>query len=238
MSQTFVLVHGAWHGAWCWEAVAGILRARGHRVTTPVQIGVGERAGELRKGLTLADFIADVVGHLRAEDLSDAVLVGHSFAGSSLSGAAEAVPDRISRLIYLDALVISDGQTPFDGLPPEVIAKRRDLAVKTSGGLSLPPPSPDKFGVMDPAQQDWLRGKLTPHPLATFESAIKLQGPPGADLPRCYLTCTDPIYPNLVRSRERVAAWGWPMAEIRTGHDAMVSAPQALADKLLELTSS
>ena len=99
MSKTFVLLHGAWHGGWCWRFVADILRARGHLVTTPTQTGLGERRHLISDRITLQTFIDDLVNHMLAEDLSDAIVVGHSFGGNALSGAAEAIPERIRELV-------------------------------------------------------------------------------------------------------------------------------------------
>jgi len=110
-SRTFVLVHGMWHGGWCWSRVAEALRARGHRVTTPTQTGLGERKHLLSASITLDTFVADVVNHLEWEDLSEVVLVGHSFGGAPISGAADGAPERIAKLIYLDAAIMEDGET-------------------------------------------------------------------------------------------------------------------------------
>lgn len=88
-TKTYVLVHGAWHGGWCWRDVAAALGADGHRVTTPTQTGVGERAHLLSKDITVETFVTDIVSHIEAEDLSDAILVGHSFGGVSITGAAD-----------------------------------------------------------------------------------------------------------------------------------------------------
>ena len=97
MSKTFVLLHGAWHGGWCWRFVADILRARGHEVTTPTQTGLGERRHLISAEITLQTFIDDLVNHVLAEDLNDVILVGHSFGGNAVSGAAEAIPESVCR---------------------------------------------------------------------------------------------------------------------------------------------
>jgi len=230
--KTFVLLHGAWHGGWCWERVAEPLRARGHRVTTPTQTGLGERSHLMSPDIDLEVFTADLVNHLLWEDLTDAILVGHSFGGNAISGAAEQVPERIARLIYLDALVPESGRSPFDELPPDVVAERIRQAQETSGGLSIPPPPAEAFGVTDPDDVDWLESFLTPHPLRCFMSAQTFRGEPGNGLPAQYILCNDPIYGPLEGARTRARSLGWPIAEISTGHNAMVTAPQALIDIL------
>ena len=232
MPKTFVLLHGAWHGGWCWERVAGPLRARGHRVTTPTQTGLGERAHLISDGITLETFTDDLVNHMLYEDLTDAVLVGHSFGGNALSGAAERVPDRIAELVYLDSTIVAPGERPFDMMAPEVVADRRRLAAESSGGVSIPCPPASAFGVLGPDDARWLEARLTPHPISTMESVTPIQGPPGGNLPKRYIVCTDPIYHALQMVRDRVASMGWPVDEIATGHNAMVTAPDALVDLL------
>ena len=232
MPKTFVLLHGAFHGGWCWERVATRLRARGHRVTTPTQTGLGERRHLMSREITLGTFIDDLVNHLHYEDLTGVVLVGHSFGGNAVSGAAERVPWRISELVYLDSMVIEGGMTPFDGLPPERVAERTRRAEETSGGLSIPPPPAAAFGVPDPEDAAWLEARMTPHPLSTYRSPLPIQGPPGNGLPCRYVACTDPLYHPLEAARRRVARAGWRVDEIVTGHDAMVTAPEALLEML------
>ncbi len=232
---TFVLVHGAWHGGWCWVRVADILRREGHRVFTPTCTGLGERAHLLSEHITLDTFVRDVAGVIAAEELTEVVLVGHSFGGLAISGVAEAMPERLRHLVYLDALIVQPGRAPFDGLRPEVVAARR-AAAAPSGSLSLPPPSAAAFGVLDPADAAWVTRRLTPHPLSTYESPLPIRGPVGNGLPRTYVDCTTPSYATLDGVKDWVRGqpgWGW--REMATGHDAMVSAPDALARLLVEL---
>ncbi|GJE02673.1 alpha/beta fold hydrolase [Methylobacterium isbiliense] len=233
---TFVLVHGAWHGGWCWRRVADRLRAGGHRVFAPTCTGLGERAHLLARGITLATFVRDIAGVIEAEELADVVLVGHSFGGLAISGVADLMPEAIRHLVYLDALLVEPGRAPFDVLPPEVVADRRRAAEETSGSVSLPVPPPAAFGVFDPQDAAWLARRLTPHPLGTYESPLALASPVGNGLPRTYVACAAPAYPAL----DGVKAWvrrqeGWGWREIETGHDAMVSAPDAVVALLLDL---
>src|SRR5260221_1599406 len=137
-AQTFVLVHGAWHGGWCWSRVADRLRAAGHEVFTPTQTGLGERKHLLSKDITLDTFTGDIVNVIEVEELSSVVLVGHSFGGLAISGVADAMPDRIRHLVYLDSLMAEGGRSPFYSLPPDVVAARRRTAEETSGGARPP----------------------------------------------------------------------------------------------------
>ncbi|MEX2520920.1 MAG: alpha/beta fold hydrolase, partial [Paracoccaceae bacterium] len=224
----FVLLHGAWHGGWCWARTAAILRDRGHQVTTPTQTGLGERAHLLGPNITLTTFGEDLRLHLEYEDLNEVILVGHSFGGSAVSYAAERAGARIARLVYLDATLVFGGETPLQGNPPDVVAFRRRMAADSPGGLTLPPPPAAEMGVTDPADAAWLQAKMTPHPFRTFETKLEIAGPPGAGKPARYITCADPLYAPLATSRTRARALGWPMPELATGHDAMITAPAAL----------
>ena len=233
---TFVLVHGAWHGGWCWIRVADRLRAQGHRVLSPTCTGLGERAHLMSRAITLDTFVQDVAGVIAAEELTDVVLVGHSFGGLAISGVAEAMPERLRHLVYLDALIVEPGRSPFDGLSPEVVAASRRAAAESSGGVSLPPPPAAAFGVLDPADAAWLERRMTPHPLGTYESPLPIRGLVGNGLPRTYVDCTTPSYATLDRVKDWVRGQpGWNWRDLATGHDAMVSAPGPLADLLVEL---
>jgi pimeloyl-ACP methyl ester carboxylesterase len=237
-AQTFVLVHGAWHGGWCWSRVADRLRAGGHQVFTPTQTGLGERKHLLSKDITLDTFTRDIVNVIEAEELSNVVLVGHSFGGLAISGVAGTMPERLRHLVYLDSLMVEGGKRPFDSLPPDVVAARMKAADETSGGLSLPAPPPSAFGVSDAKDTDWVKRRLTPHPLGTYTSTLNIKGPVGNNLPRTYIHCTNPSYAALQASRDWVKAQqGWRWADISTGHDAMVMAPEELTKMLIGVTS-
>jgi pimeloyl-ACP methyl ester carboxylesterase len=233
-TKAYVLLHGAFHGGWCWRDTAAALRAAGHRVTTPTQTGLGERRHLLSAQITLDTFVADLVEHLEAEEIEDAVLVGHSFGGLAVSGAADRVPGRIRHLVYLDSLILEGGQAPFDVLPAEVVAARRALAREHGAGIAIPAPPPSAFGVPeDHPLAGWVARRLTPHPLGAYETPLRLAHPVGNGRPRTYIACTSPPYAPLARVWDRVRGRpGWARQEIATGHDAMVTAPDALARML------
>jgi pimeloyl-ACP methyl ester carboxylesterase len=236
--QTFVLVHGAWHGGWCWSRVADRLRAAGHQAFTPTQTGLGERKHLLSKDITLDTFAKDITNVIEAEELNKIVLVGHSFGGLAISGVADAMPERIRHLVYLDSLMVEGGKSPFDSLPADVVAARRKAAEESSGGLSLPNPPPSAFGVSDATDTEWVKRRLTPHPLGTYTSKQNIKGPVGNNLPRTYIHCTNPSYSALQASRDWVRSQsGWRWAEIATGHDAMVTAPDELTRMLIGVSS-
>ncbi len=232
--MNFVLVHGAWHGGWCWRDVARTLRAAGHEVFTPTMTGLGERAHLLNAAVDLSTCIEDVCSLIRNEELSDVVLVGHSFAGPVISGVADRMPQALRQLIFLDALIVQHGQCALDVLPPAVREERsRTLDAE---GLRMAIPEPVKFGITDPAQAAWLRRRLTPHPLKAYSQPLQLSAPIGNGLACTYIAATDPWYGAGQASRDWVKAqadWGW--REIAAGHDAMVSQPQLLARMLQEI---
>jgi pimeloyl-ACP methyl ester carboxylesterase len=234
--MNFLLVHGAFHGGWCWSRVAALLRRAGHDVFTPTQTGLGERRHLLSKQITLDTFIDDVCGVIEAEELSDVVLVGHSFGGITITGVADRMPELIRHLVYLDSRIIEHGQSMIDVDGARSLAWRR-IAEQTHGGISIPTPPATYFGVSDPADLAWIERRLTPHPLGTFTSKLRLANPVvGNGRPCTYVACTDPIYPPLEICRDWARGrpgWGW--TEIATGHDAMVSAPDLVARLLAEV---
>lgn len=234
IGKTYVLLHGAWHGAWCWRLVADALRAAGHRVFTPTQTGLGDRKHLLSSDITLDVFVDDLLNVLEAEELEDVVLVGHSFGGNAISGAADRVPKRIRHLVYLDSLVIQGGQSPFGILPDSVVAARRREVAEAGGGIAIPVPPTSAFGIPEGhALEGWVRRRLTPHPAATYESTLRLANPVGNGLPRTYIACTAPLYAPLEATRQWVRGQpGWEWRTIATGHDAMVTAPEELARML------
>ncbi len=227
--QTFVLVHGAWHGGWCWRDVADLLRARGHRVFAPTLTGLGERRHLLGPDNSLSTFVADMAGVIEAEELEDIVLVGHSHGGAVISGVADAMPERIRALVYLDATILKNGESAFGVLPAEVVAERR-RKVAEAGGIAMPVPEVTAFGVpVDHPRADWVRRRLTPHPVGSYESPLALSHPVGNGVPCTYISCTDPLYLPMEPARAYARQAGWTFIEMPTGHDAMVLEPEALA---------
>ncbi|HJQ57871.1 MAG TPA: alpha/beta fold hydrolase [Vineibacter sp.] len=221
-SRRFVLVHGAWHGAWCWQRVVPLLQARGHIAEAPTLAGLGERSAELSDSITLDTHVSDVVDLIYARELRDVVLVGHSYAGAVISGVADRVPDRLRRLVFLDAIIIESGQSV--GLPAGRDPRRP---------AAIPPPPASAFGIADPADLAWVQRNLTPHPAGTFEPPLILQHPLGNGVPAVYVACTRPAaMAHAAYQRMALSQRGWQFVELAAGHDAMVTAPGALSDLL------
>jgi pimeloyl-ACP methyl ester carboxylesterase len=236
-TATFVLVHGGWHGGWCWRHVAPLLRVAGHAVYAPTLTGLGERAHLLDPAVDLDTHVRDVVEFLEGENLREVILVGHSYGGMVIAGAADLTAARLAHLVFLDAFVPEAGQSLFDLLRPE----RRDLyrqgAREHGEGWRVPPPPPQALGITDEAEAQRLAAMLTPQPLRTFEQPVRLTDTAAAVLSRSYVHCTTgPLAPSFAPFANRTrAAPGWSYHELATGHDAMLTTPGELARVLLGL---
>ena len=237
---TFVLVHGAFHGGWCWRAVAAALRDAGHSVFTPTLTGLGERRHLMSANLTIDTFVADIANLIEAEDLSEVRLVGHSFGGAIISGVADRMPHRLSRLVYLDAVTPLAGKSLFEMMPErEHSARMAALAQLPDGQMQVPPPTAKHFGVDNADQAAWVERRLTPHPTGGYTSPVVLHNPIANGVPAAYIRCTAPVFPiNDPCAAFAASQPDWQYREIATGHDAMISAPEELALLLIGLEGS
>jgi pimeloyl-ACP methyl ester carboxylesterase len=236
---TFVLVHGAWHGGWCWRHVAARLRAAGHEVHAPTLTGLGERAHLLSPEVGLDTHVRDVLGLLEYEDLRHAVLVGHSYGGIVITAVAERAAARLSHLLYLDAFVPEDGQAQADLVGPAVVARYREAAQRDGGGYAVPPLPLDAFGLLAPEDRTWAASRVGPHPLRTQLEPVRLGDPAAAALPRTYVYCNAPASGPFEQFAARFRTHpAWRYHELATRHDAMITAPGPLTELLLAVASS
>jgi pimeloyl-ACP methyl ester carboxylesterase len=234
--STFLLVHGAWHGGWCWRRVATHLRAAGHEVLTPTLTGLSDRAHLLSPQVGLDTHTEDVVRLLDVHTGEDIVLVGHSYAGQLVTAAADRRPGLVKRRVYLDAFVGSDGEAAADLLPENVAHHWRESAEGPGFGWLVPVRSLAVLGVTDSTDVDWLTPRLTPHPWRTYTDPLRLSGE-GESVPAAFIECVD--WMRVFRAQaDRARERGWPVRELATGHEAMVTAPEELAKLLLELATS
>jgi pimeloyl-ACP methyl ester carboxylesterase len=229
---TYVLVHGAWGGGWKFARVAERLRKRGHIVFTPTLTGAGERSHLLRGDINLTTHVTDVLNVIRYEDLSDVVLLGHSYGGMVITQAADAIADRIAALVYLDAFVPEDGQSLFDLNIPANTQMFLERAGGNGGLLIPPPPAKAYFNVNDndAARVDAL---AAPQPIGTMIEKVKLTGAyrnvkrniyvHGAVLPR-----ESPFK----RFYEAAKTKGWDAHALPCGHDIMLDRPDELTEIL------
>ena len=232
MAHTFVLVHGAWHGGWCWSKVASTLRGRGHTVVTPTQTGLGERSHLLRPGIDLATHVADIVSVLRWERLSDVVLCGHSYGGFVISGVAEEMPALIRSIVFFDAFLPGNGDTIQKVTGPAVQDAVR--AALQRGALGVPPRSAEAFGVNE-ADRKWVDDLCVPQPIGTFTSPIALSGARERVAHKTYIRAKG--YHNPSFDRAFAAAQSdpsWHCHHLPCGHDVMVDMPDRLTELLLQ----
>lgn len=228
---TFVLVHGAWHGSWCWKRVRKRLQERGHDVHAPTLSGVGERAHLLSPEIDLQTHIDDIANLIRWEELSDIVLCGHSYGGCVITGVADALADRIGALVYLDAFILEDGQGLYDVLAPELRQVQIDATEAVGDGWKVPPIPAETFNVNE-ADRAWVDRQCTWHPAAAFTQGIRLTGAGDRISNVHYIGAKDfpdsPFPPFLQMARRR----RWRVSLMDCGHDIMVDMPDALADAL------
>jgi len=237
---TFVIVHGAWSGAHAWRWVRPLLRAAGHEVFTPALTGLGERAHLAHPGIDLDTHIEDVVAVLHYEDLRDVILVGHSYGGMVITGAADRVGDRLAQLVYLDADVPLDHQSEFDLLDPEEAAEYEAAARSRGDGWRVPPPFPDPLPPETPSIVAWAVGRMVPHPLRTLTQSLHLVHDAAAGPPRTYVLCSEgrngrprPAYVQRISVDP-----DWRMVELKASHVAHVTAPEALVGTLVEVAAT
>lgn len=229
--NTYVFVPGAWHGGWCFRDVARLLRRAGHEVYALTVTGLGERAHLAHPGITLDTHIQDVVGVLDAEELSGAVLIGHSYGGCVISGAAVQRPAAVGTLVYLDAVVLRDGECLFNQLDPAFQAALREDAAANGNGYLLSNHTMEFLGV-DPEHASRMQRRLMPHPIGTATQPLHSATPDPAIL-RVFIDCDSPSIPPLATTKARLRyATGWAVHTLHTGHDPLVTAPQALAELL------
>jgi pimeloyl-ACP methyl ester carboxylesterase len=231
---TFLLVHGAWHGGWCWRAVSSLLRKAGHEVHAPSLTGLGERRHLVSGKVDLDTHIEDLTQLIEMEDLRDVVLVGHSYGGMVVTGAADRRPERIARLVYLDAFVPEDGKCLLDYAVPERAARMRHEGERT--GFVTPPPM-SLWGLTRIEDLDFVGQREVRHPYATMAQPIRLTNiAEAAMIPKTFVYCSSPATGSFdqfaAKYRDNPA---WRFHELKTGHDAMILMPGEVA-KLLQST--
>jgi len=230
---SFVLVHGAWHGGWCWVRAARSLRAAGHEAYTPTLTGLGDRVHLMSRSVNLDTHIDDIVNVFEAEELSDVVLCGHSYGGMVITGVADRVSGRIRSLVYLDAFVPEDGQGAIDFQPPERAAMFLEQAREKGGGWLVPPVPAARFKVNE-ADQAWVDRRCVPHPLACITQKIRLGGAYKTVKRRIFIKAGAYVPSPFDRHFERIQRDpSWKAHSLPCGHDVMVDMPDELAKLLI-----
>jgi pimeloyl-ACP methyl ester carboxylesterase len=184
--KTFVLVHGAWHGAWVWREALPRLRAGGHSATAPTLSGLGERRHVCADSVDLETHVEDVVAHIEMEDLRDVTLVGWSYGGMVVTGVLARIPERIKELVYLDAFVPNDGEALADYWTPQT---RAAMDAHRKRDEPLPPIPLAAFGVTDPQVAAFVGPRLTAQPWRTCYQPVKAPKV-RPDIPVTDIICT------------------------------------------------
>lgn len=234
---TFVLVHGGGHGGWCYQPVARRLQARGHVVYAPSLSGMAERAHQMNPGINLDTQIEDIVQLLHFEDLKGAILVGHSYGGMIITGAADRATERVGHRVYLDAAYPQDGQSLVDHAPMVEYARAAGRVVDGVELVLFPGTDPLGFyGVTDPETIEWMKPRLTPHPWACFEQKLVLRNEAAMRaIPESHIICTETIPGrNMEKLRTNSQGRVW---DIDTGHDLMLTEPDWVTDRLCDVAA-
>ncbi len=229
---TFLVAHGAWSAGWAWKKMRPLMRAAGHELWTPTYTGLGERAHLAAPDVCLDTHIQDIVAVLETEDLTDVVLIGHSYGGMVATGVADRARGRIKQLIYLDAFAPKDGQSVFDLQQPEALERMRKGAATSGDGWRIPsgPMPPDT----SPEDLAWASPRRKPQPLKAFEQKLKLPAEPSA--PRAYIYCKRARPDDNFRQfLERAKREGWRTFEIDASHNPHITDPQGLMAILIEI---
>ncbi len=229
---TFVLVHGAYHGGWCWTRVVDPLRAQGHEVFAPSLSGLAEHGHRVHAYITHGDHIEDVTRVIEWHDLKDVILVGHSYGGLIVTGtSAGRAHARIKHMVVLDGSSPLSGQSMIDIAAPRV----REMFV---GGIKdgfMALPSMEAMGVVDPADIAWVQPRLTPQPARTFLEPLIYDEAKLNGLAKTFIRCTGVNGERAISvTAARVKSLAdWTFHELATGHDAMVTMPDELTALLV-----
>jgi len=242
----YVLVPGAWLGGWAWDEVASRLRDRGHEVHALTLSGLGERTGDGAEQVDLERHVADIVDAIEHDDLDEVVLVGHSYGGVPVTGAADRVPERLARVVYVDSGPALDGVAYLDTLPPPVREATERHVREEGGGRLLPMPPWDELeqvnganaAGIDQRARATIRERATPQPFGTYTQAISLANPERSTRPHVLVSCSFPL--DQVRAMissghpwfAELGGPQWSLVALPTSHWPMFSAPAELADAL------
>jgi pimeloyl-ACP methyl ester carboxylesterase len=232
---TFLLVHGAWHGGWCWRDVVPRLRKAGHEVFAPSLTGLGERKHLASARVDLETHIQDIVALVEMEDLKKVVLVGHSYGGMVITGVADRIPTRLAALVYLDAFVPENGKCALDYVVPERAARMRHEGERTG---FVTPPLMSLWGLTLQSHLDFVGPREVRHPFPTFSQPISLSNyAESRRIPKTFVYCSSPATGTFDQFAERYRNDpAWRFHELKTGHDAMLLVPDEVTRLLLQAT--
>jgi len=232
-THTFVLVHGAWHGGWCWRRVSDLLERQGHKVFTPTLTGLGERSHLLRAGINVSTHVTDVANVLKWEGLSNVVLCGHSYGGLVVSGVAEQMSSAIGSIVFLDAFVPENSDS-MAALTSGAVRDNLKIAAER-GDLGVPARSAAAF-LVNEKDQAWVDAMCVPQPIGTMTEKITLTGARERIGKKAYIRASAYPNPGFDTAYARVKAdTSWRTYEVPCGHDVMVDMPERLTEILVEV---
>jgi pimeloyl-ACP methyl ester carboxylesterase len=243
LMATFVLVPGAWLGGWAWEPTASRLRELGHDVHPVTLTGLGERRHLAGPDVDLEAHVADVAGLISDRDLHDVVLLGHSYAGIVVTGAADRVPERLAKVVYLESGPVPDGASYLDMEEPAARERDQQQVAETGDGWRLVMPSWEELergnGAslegLGEAERKWMRDNATDQPFGTYTQPLKLRNTLAKPLPKVLVSSSFPLdqVRELIKAGHPwfapLAGPEWQLLELRTGHWPLVSRPDDLA---------
>ena len=241
---TFVLVHGAWHGGWCWWKVEPLLRQSGGSVYAPSLTGMGERAHLAEyidpAAINLDLHIKDVWELLESEGLEEVILVGHAYAGMVITGVAEVCPQRLDHLVYVNGVVPRDGEAMVDQLDavrgPDFTARVR-AAIDNREEFLRPPSTVEeirrRWGITDPEDQSRVLPRLRPQSVASFAQPVRLGSSEALEISRSFILSRESGFDPVA---ERVRQSDWGLYQLDTGHDPMITKPREVAEILLRIS--
>jgi pimeloyl-ACP methyl ester carboxylesterase len=235
-ARCFVLVHGAFYGAWLWDRLRPLLKAAGREVLTPTLTGLGERSDALSPDVGLGTHVDDVVRFLDEQAVDDAVLLAYSYAGMLVPGVSAKATGRLSQLVFLDAFVPDEGDRCFDLMPAEAQASIRRQAEAEGEGWRFPPFPLEMLGVVAEEDVAWVEPRLGPQPVATYDEPVQGTAGEWTRFPRTYIACAESAFKGVFAPFVETARAdpGWSHVELAASHSPMVTEPVALAKALLE----
>ncbi len=230
----FVLVHGAWHGGWCWRRVVEILATKGHRVYAPSLTGLGDRTHLLTADVGLASHVDDVLAVIETEELREVVLCAHSYGGAVATQVADRMPGKIGALVFLDALLPEDGRSLLDLNTPERRQAILSRVVETPHGSVIPAAPAIIYALASPNDVAWVDRRCVPQALRSFADPAVVTGA-WRQIPVLAYACTLRFQPTDFRDiAAQLAADGhFRVSELDCGHDAMIDVPDDVARLLL-----
>ena len=231
---SFVLVHGGWHGGWCWDRVVPLLAASGHDVATPTLVGLGDRVAEASADISIGTHAVEIEQAVRSTS-GPVVLVAHSYSGAPVEVAAPRLVDKLARIVHIDSFALDDGEAIFDTFPPPVRDAVLAQVAATGAGWQVEPLPPALLGLEKADDIAAVMPRLTPQPLRTMQERVSI-GTGAEDVPRTYVECmagaeTKPFGFFADRARAR----GWDTHSLPTGHEIMITDPEILAQLLSDL---